>query len=395
MSASQIPKEVFEETLLQFFAPIKPFLDDPTVSEVMINGPKQIFIERKGQLTLTDAKFESVEHLVAALRNLAQYLGKFADEQRPILEGRLPDGSRVEAVLPPAAPDGPAIAIRRFFKETLTVDRLIGFGAMTEDSASALHAMVASKLNILVAGGTGSGKTSMLNALSSFIPDTERVVVIEDSRELQLQREHVVMLEARPPDPKGRFAISIRDLFKATLRMRPDRIVVGEIRGGEALDLIQAMTSGHGGCLSTLHATYPRDTLTRLETMAMMSDIDMPLVAMRIQLASAVNLICQVSRLQDGSRKITHITEVLGFDVNTSAYEVQDIFVRKYEGVGSKGEIMSTFVPTGIIPRCLEQIHEHGMDLPASVYDAANALGGGGDKNRRGPQRSSRGHGHG
>jgi pilus assembly protein CpaF len=391
MSASHIPKEVFEETLLQFFAPIKPFLDDPSVSEVMINGPKQIFIERKGQLTLTDAKFESVEHLVAALRNLAQFLGKFADEQRPILEGRLPDGSRVEAVLPPAAPDGPAIAIRRFFKETLTVDRLIGFGAMTEDSASALHAMVASKLNVLVAGGTGSGKTSMLNALSSFIPDTERVVVIEDSRELQLQREHVVMLEARPPDPKGRFAISIRDLFKATLRMRPDRIVVGEIRSGEALDLIQAMTSGHGGCLSTLHATYPRDTLTRLETMAMMSDIDMPLVAMRIQLASAVNLICQVARLQDGSRKITHITEVLGFDVNTSTYEVQDIFVRKYEGVGSKGEIMSTFVPTGIIPRCIEQIHEHGMDLPASVYEAANAREGGGNRSPK-PQR---GHGHG
>jgi pilus assembly protein CpaF len=390
MSASHIPKEVFEETLLQFFAPIKPFLDDPTVSEVMINGPKQIFVERRGQLTLTDATFESAEHLVAALRNLAQYLGKFADEQRPILEGRLPDGSRVEAVLPPAAPDGPAIAIRRFFKETLTVERLIGFGAMTEDSASALHAMVASKLNILVAGGTGSGKTSMLNALSSFIPDTERVVVIEDSRELQLQRAHVVMLEARPPDPKGRYGISIRDLFKATLRMRPDRIVVGEIRSGEALDLIQAMTSGHGGCLSTLHATYPRDTLTRLETMAMMSDIDMPLVAMRIQLASAVNLICQVSRLQDGSRKITHITEVLGFDVNTSAYEVQDIFVRKYEGVGSKGEIMSTFVPTGIIPRCIEQIHEHGMDLPAAVYDAANAREGGGS---RGPKHGSRGHG--
>ncbi len=391
MSASHIPKEVFEETLLQFFAPIKPFLDDPTVSEVMINGPKQIFIERKGQLTLTDAKFESVEHLVAALRNLAQYLGKFADEQRPILEGRLPDGSRVEAVLPPAAPDGPAIAIRRFFKETLTVDRLIGFGAMTEDAASTLHAMVASKLNCLVAGGTGSGKTSMLNALSSFIPDTERVVVIEDSRELQLQREHVVMLEARPPDPKGRFAVSIRDLFKATLRMRPDRIVVGEIRGGEALDLIQAMTSGHGGCLSTLHATYPRDTLTRLETMAMMSDIDMPLIAMRIQLASAVNLICQVARLQDGSRKITHITEVLGFDVNSSTYEVQDIFVRKYEGLGPKGEIVSTFVPTGIIPRCIEQIHEHGMDLPASVYDAANAREGG---SNRGPK-SQRGHGRG
>lgn len=373
MSASQIPKEVFEETLLQFFAPIRPFLEDPSVSEVMINGPTSIYIERKGQLTLTDARFESREHLTAALRNLAQFVGKHADEHRPILEGRLPDGSRVEAILPPAAPDGPAIAIRRFSKETLNVERLIKFGAMTEDAASALHALVASKLNILVAGGTGSGKTSMLNALSSFIPEGERVVVIEDSRELQLQRAHVVQLEARPPDPRGRGAVSIRDLFKATLRLRPDRIVVGEIRSGEALDLIQAMTSGHGGCLSTLHATYPRDTLSRLETMAMMSDIDMPLVALRIQLASAVNLIVQVSRLQDGSRKMTHITEVLGFDVNTSSYITQDIFVRKYHGVGPKGELLSDFVPSGVLPRCLEQVNEHGLDLPACIYDAADA----------------------
>ncbi len=382
MSVGEIPKEVFEETLLQFFAPIRPFLDDPAVSEVMINGPSQIYVEKKGQLTLTNAKFESVEHLTSALRNLAQYLGKFADAQRPILEGRLPDGSRVEAILPPAAPDGPAIAIRRFFKETLTVERLINFGALTEDVASALHALVASKLNILVAGGTGSGKTSMLNALSSFIPGGERVVVIEDSRELQLQREHVVQLEARPADPKGRGLVSIRDLFKATLRMRPDRIVVGEIRSGEALDLIQAMTSGHGGCLSTLHATYPRDTLSRLETMAMMSDIDMPLVALRIQLASAVNLIVQVSRLQDGSRKITHVTEVLGFDVNTSQYQVQDIFVRQYDGMDQKGQIISKIVPSGVVPRCIEQVHEHGLELPACIYDAARSSGGGGAHSR-------------
>jgi len=376
-SHQQIPKEVFEETLLQFFQPIRPFLDDPSVSEVMINGPHQIFIERKGQLTLTEAKFENREALIAALRNLAQFVGKGCDEQRPILEGRLPDGSRVEALIPPVAPEGPHIAIRRFFKETLTVERLIGFGAMTEDAASALHAMVASKLNVLVAGGTGSGKTSMLNALSSFISDGERVVVIEDSRELQLQRVHVVQLEARPPDPKGRFAVSIRDLFKATLRMRPDRIVVGEIRSGEALDLIQAMTSGHGGCLSTLHATYPRDTLSRLETMAMMSDIEMPLVALRIQLASAVNLIVQVARLQDGSRKMTHITEVLGFDLNTNAYITQDIFIRKYHGQDDRGMLVTSFEPTGVMPRCLEQLHEHGMDLPAACYDAAQRGGHG------------------
>ena len=366
-----IPKEIFEETLLQFFAPIKKHLDDPAVSDIMINGPNQIYDEKKGILHLSDAKFESKEALIAALRNAAQFVGKHIDEERPILEGRLPDGSRIEAVLPPAAPEGPCVSIRRFFKETLTVDRLIGFGAMDEDTAAALHALVVSKLNILIAGGTGSGKTSMLNALSSFIPEGERVVVIEDSRELQLQRRHVVTLEARPADAKGRGAVTIRDLFRATLRLRPDRIVVGEIRGGEALDLIQAMTSGHGGCLSTLHATYPRDTLSRLETMAMMSDLEMPLVALRIQLGSAVNLIVQVGRLQDGSRKVTHVTEVLGFDQRTDSYLTQDLFLREYQGLTAQGEVVSELKPTGIMPRAVEQVREHGLDLPAAVYEAA------------------------
>jgi pilus assembly protein CpaF len=371
-----IPREVFAETLLQFLGPVRPYLEDPSVSEVMINGPDQIFVERKGRLELTTARFPSRESLMAALRNVAQFVGKTVDEHRPILEGRLPDGSRIEAILPPAAPDGPHVAIRRFFTETLTVERLIGFGALTEDAAIALHAFVSAKLNVLVAGGTGSGKTSMLNALSSYIPDGERVVVIEDSRELQLQRDHVVQLEARPPDPRGRGTVTVRDLFRATLRMRPDRIVVGEIRGGEALDLIQAMTSGHGGCLSTLHATYPRDTLSRFETMAMMSDLQMPLVALRIQLGSAVNLVVQVSRFLDGSRKITHITEVLGFDQKRGEYLMQDIFVRKHEGVGSHGEVISELVPSGVLPRCIEQLHEHGVDLPPSVYEAARQNGG-------------------
>jgi pilus assembly protein CpaF len=370
-----IPREVFEETLLQFFAPIRPYLDDPGVSDIMINGPSQIFVEKKGLLHLVDAKFSSREALMSALRNAAQFVGKHIDEQRPILEGRLPDGSRIEAVLPPAAPDGPCISIRRFFKETLTVRRLIEFGAMTDDAALALSAFVVGKLNIVVAGGTGSGKTSMLNALSSYIPDGERVVVIEDSRELQLQRVHVVQLEARPPDPKGRGAVSIRDLFKATLRLRPDRIVVGEIRSGEALDLIQAMTSGHGGCLTTVHATYPRDTLTRLETMGLMSDLAMPLVALRLQIASGINLMVQVSRLQDGSRKVTHITEVLGFDVASGNYLMQDIFLRQYNGLGPNGEILSELVPTGILPNCMHQLKEHGTDLPPAVYRAAELRG--------------------
>ncbi len=370
-----IPREVYEETLLQFFAPIRPFLDDPSVSEIMINGPDQIFVERKGHLYKTDVRFDSRESLISVLRNAAQFVGKQVNEERPILEGRLPDGSRIEALIPPVAPAGPFVSIRRFFKETLTMARLMEFGSLTPDAAETLEAMVVAKLNIVVAGGTGSGKTSMLNALTAYIPEGERVIVIEDSQEIQPQREHVLQLEARAADNKGRGAVSIRDLFRATLRMRPDRLVVGEIRGGEALDLIQAMTSGHGGCLTTLHATYPRDTLSRLETMCMMSDIDMPLVAMRIQLASGVNAVVQVGRLRDGSRKVTHITEILGFDVDKGQYVTQDIYARRFEGMGQDGQIISEFEPTGIVPECVPQLREHGVDFPASVYHAAQQAG--------------------
>ncbi|HEY1692551.1 MAG TPA: CpaF family protein [Polyangiaceae bacterium] len=368
-----IPREVFAETLLQFLGPVRAYLEDPTVTDIMINGPDQVFIERQGRIERTDARFESREALAAALRNAAQFAGKHVDEERPILEGRLPDGSRIEAILPPAAPDGPHVAIRRFFRETLTVERLIRLGSLTEDAASALHAIVASKLNVVVAGGTGSGKTSMLNALASYVPAGERVVVIEDSRELQLQRDHVVQLEARPPDAKGRGTVTIRDLFRATLRLRPDRIVVGEIRGGEALDLVQAMTSGHGGCLTTLHATYPRDTLTRLETMAMMSDLNMPLVAIRLQIASAIQFIVQTARMQDGTRKVTHISEVQGFELETSRYHVQDVFVRRYDRPGAGGETKSTLVPTGVLPATLPLIHEHGFELPEAVFEASRS----------------------
>jgi pilus assembly protein CpaF len=365
-----IPRVVFEETLLQFFAPIRPFLEDPSVTDIMINGPDQVYVERRGRLHLTDARFDSREGLSAALRNAAQFTGKELDAERPILEGRLPDGSRIEAVMPPLAPDGPHVSIRRFFRETLTVRRLVEFGALTPDAAQLLRAIVGSKLNVVVAGGTGSGKTSMLNALASYVPPGERVVVIEDSRELQLQRDHVVQLEARPPGPKGRGAVSIRDLFRATLRMRPDRIVVGEIRGGEALDLVQAMTSGHGGCLTTLHATYPRDTLTRLETMAMMSGVEMPLAAIRTQIGSAVQFIVQTARVQDGTRKVTHISEVRGYDQANSTYLLVDILARRYEGLGPKGEVLSELVATGELPRTLSILREHGFDLPQSIYAA-------------------------
>jgi pilus assembly protein CpaF len=362
-----IPKMVFEQTLLQFFEPIVPYLDDPSVSEVMINGHERIYVERRGSLELTPARFDNVEALNAALRNLSQYIGRPISAERPILEGRLPDGSRVEAVLPPAAPDGPQVAIRRFFKETLTVERLVSLGSMDAVLAEALGAFVEAKVNILIAGGTGSGKTSLLNALSGLIPDRERVVVIEDSREIQFQKPHVVQLEARPPDPRGRGAVTIGDLFRATLRMRPDRVVVGEIRGGEALDIVQAMTSGHGGCMCTLHASYPKDTLTRLETMAMMSDVELPLSALRNQIGSGVQLVLQVSRLQDGSRKVTHLTEVVGFETASQRYELRDLFVRNYAGLDEDGRVVSEIVPTGELPTFMHQLREHGVALPDAV----------------------------
>jgi pilus assembly protein CpaF len=365
-----IPKDVFEQSLLKFFDPIRPFLDDASVSEIMINGPDTIYVERKGKLSLTNAKFASRDALVAALRNLAQFIGKPIDEFRPILEGRLPDGSRVEAVMPPAAPDGPCVAIRRFSRETLTVDKLVSFGSFTAEAAQFLRNVVIVKENTVVAGGTGSGKTSLLNALTGFIPDDDRVVIIEDNKEVQAQQPHLVQLEARPPDGRGRGEVSIRHLFKATLRMRPDRIVVGEIRSGEAVDLVQAMTSGHGGCMATVHATYPSDTMNRLETMCLMSDIEIPLSALRAQIASAVDIIVQTSRLRDGSRCVTHIAEVQGYTPE-GGYHLENVFVRRYHGDDEKGRVLSTFEPTGFIPKCVETLRGHGLEIPQVIYQAA------------------------
>jgi pilus assembly protein CpaF len=365
-----IPHEVFVETLLNFLAPVRRYLEDPSVSEIMINGPSRIYVERRGKLERVKETFPSNDALLAALRNIAQFSGKQVDELHPILESRLPDGSRVQAVVPPIAFGGVSVAIRRFSAGLYTMPALTKLGALTPDAAATLEALVRSKLNVLVAGGTGSGKTSMLNTLSRSIPEDERVVVIEDSKEVQLQQEHVVYLEARQPDPKGRGAISIRDLFRATLRMRPDRIVIGEIRGGEALDIVQAMVSGHGGCMGTLHATYPRDTMTRLETMALMSDVEIPLAALRLQIASGINIILQVARFPDGSRKVTHITEVLGYDLSTMKYQLQDIFVRRFDQHAQEGAV-GELLPTGVIPHCRTQLLEHGTDLPDAVFEAA------------------------
>lgn len=365
-----IPDEIFSQTVLGFFAPVRHFLEDPSVSEVMINGPGQVHIERHGQLFPTTSRFSNAEAILCALRNVAQFAGKRFDERNPILEARLPDGSRLEAIIPPAAPDGPYVSIRRFSQAALDLTHLLEAGSLTRPAADTLAACVGAKLNIIVAGGTGTGKTSLLNVLTRFAAERERVVVIEDSKEVQVQRPHVLYLEARPPDERGRGRVTIRDLFRATLRMRPDRIIIGEIRGAEALDIVQAMVSGHGGCLGTLHATYPRDTLTRLETLALMSDVDLPLPALRLQIASGVNLIVQVTRAQDGARLISHITEVRGFDPSTGRYDLADLFIRRWRAPDEHGPLRSDLAPTGLLPNFLPRLHEHGLDLPAELYAA-------------------------
>lgn len=355
-----IPKQVYERTLRKFFAPIVPLLDDASVSEILINGHEQIIVERHGKLVPTEARFEDADQLVAAIRHLAQFMGRRVDAQNPILEARFPDGSRVEAVLPPASTDGPHVAIRRFSKEKLTMETLIDFGALNAEAAHLLRALVGCKQNIIVAGGTGSGKTSMLNALSSYIGEDERIIVIEDAKELQLQRAHVVQFEAQAADAKGRGKVTTRDLFKATLRLRPDRIVIGEIRGGEALELIQAMTSGHGGCMSTVHASYPKDTLSRLETMALMSDVELPMRALRSQVASAINIIVQTSRLSDGSRGITYISEVLDLDASGN-YQIRDLYRRTIHGKDAEGRVQSSLDATGESPQCWQAMQALGL----------------------------------
>jgi pilus assembly protein CpaF len=366
-----IEKQAFEQSLRSLLSPIAEFLEDATVSEILINGPFEIFVERRGCLERTDARFASSAAVVAALRNVAQYAGTYVDEQNPILEAQLPDGSRLEAVLSPIMLNGPAVAIRRFSRSAMTLDRLISLGAMDRVAADALRAMVVAKCNIVVAGGTGSGKTSLLNVLAACAPEAERMLVLEDTRELQIAREHVLYLEARRADAEGKGAISIRELFRASLRMRPDRIIVGEIRGAEAIDLLQAMVSGHGGCLATLHASTPTDTLARLETMCMMSDLTLPLLAVRTQVGSGVDVIAQVTRLPDGARRVTHITEVVRFDLEAGRYELRDLFVSHQHGRGHG----ATLVPTGILPTFTARLDEHGVALPSEMTRAARELG--------------------
>jgi pilus assembly protein CpaF len=361
-------KKVVDELIhdLTGYGPINPLLLDPEVSEVMVNGPNQVYVERGGKLELSYVQFRDDEHVMNIIEKIVSPIGRRVDESSPMVDARLPDGSRVNVIIPPLSLKGPTITIRKFSKEPFTIDNLIDFGTITRDMAIFLEACVKARLNIFVSGGTGSGKTTSLNVLSSFIPSDERIVTIEDAAELQLSQDHVVSLESRPPNIEGKGAITIRDLVRNSLRMRPERIVIGEVRGGEALDMLQAMNTGHDGSLATGHSNSPRDMISRLETMVLMAGIELPVKAIREQIAGAIDLIIQQSRLKDGTRKITNITEVQGMEGDVIV--LQDIFVFRQTGIDENGKIIGKLVPTGVRPKYFERLETSGIHIPASVF---------------------------
>jgi pilus assembly protein CpaF len=345
--------------------PLEPLLQDTSITEVMVNGPEQVYVEREGKLVETDVKFQDDNHVMRIIDRIISPLGRRVDESSPMVDARLVDGSRVNAIIPPLSLIGPVLTIRKFAASPFTTDDLIRFGTATPEMFDFLRACVEARLNVFVSGGTGSGKTTMLNVLSSFIPNDERIVTIEDAAELQLRQEHVVTLEARPPNIEGRGSIPIRELVRNSLRMRPDRIIVGECRGGEALDMLQAMNTGHDGSLSTGHSNSPRDMLARLETMVMMAGVELPLRAIREQIASAVDLVVHQERLRDGSRKITAITEVQGMEGDVIV--LQDVFVFEQTGV-KEGKIEGRLRPTGVRPRFSEKFAVMGINLPTGIF---------------------------
>jgi pilus assembly protein CpaF len=348
------------------YGPIQSFLDDPSVTEIMVNGPAAIFIERDGRLTKTDKTFTDGGHVMRIIEKVIARLGRRLDEASPMVDARLPDGSRVNAIIPPLALLGPCVTIRKFAADPFTADDLVSFGTMTPKMRTFLEACVKARLNVLVSGGTGSGKTTTLNVLSSFIPEDERIVTIEDAAELQLQQPHVLPLESRPANIEGKGEVTIRHLVRNSLRMRPDRIIVGECRGGEALDMLQAMNTGHDGSLSTLHSNSPRDTISRLETMVLMAGTELPVRAIREQIASAIDLIVQQTRLRDGSRRINYITEVQRMEGDGIVLE--DVFRLERQGVGADGRIIASLRPTGVRPLFMETLAAEGQDLPADVF---------------------------
>ncbi|MHB1415646.1 MAG: CpaF family protein [Chloroflexota bacterium] len=358
---------LFEQVIAEIlgYGPIDPLLKDESITEVMVNGPKSVYVERKGRIQKVDIKFESDSHVMRVIDRIISPLGRRCDETQPMVDARLPDGSRVNAIIPPLSLVGPVLTIRKFAKTPLTVDDLISFGTLTQEVVDFLKACVSSRLNVLIAGGTGSGKTTLLNVLSGFIPDDERIVTIEDAAELQLRQDHVLTLEARPPNIEGKGQVTIRDLVINALRMRPDRIVVGECRGREALDMLQAMNTGHDGSMTTLHSNSPRDSLARLETMVLMAGMELPLRAIREQIASAMDLLIHQERMKDGSRRVVSVTEVQGMEGDTIV--LQDIFAFEQTGI-QEGRILGQLRPTGMRPKFMNKLEASGIYLPPSVF---------------------------
>ncbi len=350
------------------YGPIQPLLEDESVSEVMVNGPEKVFVERKGKLVLTEIKFDDDAHVRRIIERIVSPLGRRCDESSPLVDARLPDGSRVKANIPPLALHGATIKIRKCSKTPLSVDDLIRFGSLTPELAEFLRACVVARFNIVVSGGTGSGKTTLLNVLSSFIPEDERIITVEDAAELQLQKVHWVRLLNRKPNIEGKGPVTMRDLVMNTLRMRPDRIVIGACRGGEALDMIQAMNTGHDGSLTTVHSNSPKDCIGRLEVLIMMAGMDLPLMAIRKQISAAVHMIVQQERLRDGSRRVTYVTEVQGMEGDSVT--LQDIFLYEQTGMDEKGKIIGHVKPTGLRPRQMFKITDAGIHLPPSIFGA-------------------------
>jgi pilus assembly protein CpaF len=360
-------KKVFEATIRNFLTPVNNYLEDEGITEIMINGPNNIYIERKGLLEKTDASFADENALQAAVRNIAQYVGRPIDAENLTLDARLPDGSRIHAVIPPGARNGTTVAIRKFFKVKLTLKDLIKFGAISLDAARFIDVCVYLAKNIIVSGGTGSGKTTLLSAVASRIAAEQRILVIEDSSELQINQEHVVYFETQPKNEDGKGGVTIRDLLRSALRLRPDRVIVGEVRGAEALDLISAMNTGHGGSMGTVHANNPTETLVRLETLAMMAEGNVPGAAIKAQVGAAINIIICTGRMHDGSRKITHISEVLGID-DLGRYKTMDIYRFVQKGKDEGGKILGEMLPTGYVPTFYDEIQRNNIPFSKEKF---------------------------
>ncbi len=363
--------DIFAQTLREHLLPLAAAIQDRSVSDILVNGPDEVYVEKQGRLIKTEMRFPDEVALDSAVRNIAQYVGKTVTPEEPLMDARLPDGSRVTVILPPVARGGISLAIRKFQRDVMDIGRLIQLGTLTQESAQFLKACVMGSRNIVVCGGTGSGKTSLLNVVSSFIPADQRILVLEDSTELQLQQPHLVALETRPKDQYGRGEVTMRGLLHTTLRMRPDRIVIGEVRGGEALDLVQAMTSGHRGSMSTTHANSPLDAMARLETLCLMSDVELPLHALRSQISSSIDLVVQIARMRDGSRKVTHVTEVLPITAE-GQYEYQDLF--RYRILAEGGDSPVGKLECRGVPTFAEDLRLQGLGLPKMMAALAEAL---------------------